>query len=50
MDCPGCGKRMEHEEYDGETGIAGGFFCEACDIYISDSEIDYSDELTYENP
>jgi hypothetical protein len=40
---------MQHEDYDPETNIAGGWFCEACDVFIHDSEVDHSDELYNED-
>ncbi len=40
MDCPKCDKRMEHQEADPDTGIVGGFYCDGCDVFIHDSEVD----------
>jgi hypothetical protein len=36
---------MWHQDDDPDTGIIGGWVCEACDKFVHDSEVDYSDEL-----
>lgn len=46
MNCPKCDEEMEHEDYDPSVGMMnGGWFCEACDYFIDDSDApdDYDD-------
>ncbi len=46
MNCPRCDAELEHQEYDPSVGVlSGGWYCEACDLFVDDSEIDHSDEL-----
>ena len=41
MNCPKCDAELEHEDYDPDCGIMrGGWFCEACDLFIGDDEVD----------
>jgi hypothetical protein len=45
MNCPKCDAELEHEDYDPSVGIMqGGWYCEACDLFIADSEVDLSDD------
>lgn len=44
MKCPKCDAKMEQEEYDPTTNVQGGWYCEACDLFIHDSEVDHSDD------
>lgn len=44
MNCPHCDKPMEHQPYDPDVGIMrGGWFCESCDVFIGDDEVDDDD-------
>ena len=45
MRCSKCDLEMEQFETDPETNIVGGWYCEHCDYFIHESEIDHSDEL-----
>lgn len=41
MNCPTCDSEMEYEEYDPSVGILrGGYFCEACNEFIGEDELD----------
>lgn len=45
MNCPKCDQEMEHQDYDPDVGIlVGGYFCQTCDVFVDDSEIDNADE------
>ena len=45
MRCPRCDLEMEHQEYEPDTNVPGGFYCDHCDVFIHDSEVDHSDDL-----
>lgn len=46
FDCPKCGADITdtYDEPDYDTGINGGYYCEACD-----EGFDYEDDGSYEN-
>lgn len=45
MRCKHCDLEMERHEDEPDTNIPGGWYCSHCDIFVHESEIDYSDEL-----
>lgn len=45
MNCPKCDREMDRQEYDPDVNVQGGWWCEACDLFIHESEVDTSDEL-----
>lgn len=40
MNCPKCDVEMEHIDGEEDVNIHGGFFCEECDEFIPDSDVD----------
>ena len=41
MKCPKCDRELEREPADPSVGIEEGYwFCEACDLFVMDSEVD----------
>lgn len=44
MSCPKCDQEMQRQEYEPDVGISGGWFCEKCDVWIDESEVDTSDD------
>lgn len=41
MNCPKCDRELEREPADPSVGIEEGYwFCEACDLFVTDSEVD----------
>ena len=44
MNCPKCDELMERQEYDPSVGLEGGWFCEACDEWVHETDVDWSDE------
>lgn len=47
--CPTCDEEMEHEEYDPDVGIQGGYYCSNCDkVYPDEDFDDEPDIMDYE--
>ena len=47
MTCPKCDADISdtHQEYDPDVGIMrGGWYCEACDVFVGDDEMDFDHE------
>lgn len=45
MNCPKCDQEMERQEYDPSVGVfSGGWFCDACDVWVDESEVDTSND------
>ena len=42
--CPNCDEVLEREDYDPSVGMmTGGWFCQSCDIFISDLDMEDDD-------
>ena len=50
MRCPKCDQEMDHIEDEPDVNVPGGWACYDCDVFIHDSEVDYSDDRAFELP